>query len=177
MQWTPDRNAGFSVATPGRLHLPVNQDPVFGYQRVNVETELDNSSSLLHWTRRMIHARKQHPCFGLGEFTDLGGSNPSVLSYVREHTDENGFTDTVLCVNNLSRFPQPVELDLRRWEGVRPVELLGGVRFPEVGELPYLLTLGGYGFYWIRLPHTAAQDQAQDLAQHESRYAAEGSTS
>jgi maltose alpha-D-glucosyltransferase/alpha-amylase len=167
MQWTPDRNGGFSVATPGRLHLPVIQDPVFGYQRVNVETELDNSSSLLHWTRRMIHARKQHPCFGLGEFADLGGSNPSVLSYVREHVDENGFTDTVLCVNNLSRFPQPVELDLRRWEGVRPVELLGGVRFPEIGELPYLLTLGGYGFYWIRLPQTEAQADAHYAVQQE----------
>jgi maltose alpha-D-glucosyltransferase/alpha-amylase len=173
MQWTPDRNAGFSVATPGKLHLPVNQDPVFGYQRVNVETELDNSSSLLHWTRRMIHTRKQHPSFGLGGFVDLGGSNPSVLSYVREHTDENGYTDTVLCVNNLSRFPQPVELDLRRWEGVRPVELLGGVRFPEIGELPYLLTLGGYGFYWIRLPQTEAQVDAYLAVQEDAR--AEGS--
>ncbi len=155
MQWTPDRNAGFSSATPGRLNLPPIQDPVFGYQRVNVETELDNSSSLLHWTRRMIQARKQHPCFGLGEFHDLGGSNPSVLSYVRSYTDAEGRTDSVLCVNNLSRFPQPVELDLRRWEGVVPVELVGGVRFPQVGELPYLLTLGGYGFYWIRLPDPA----------------------
>jgi maltose alpha-D-glucosyltransferase/alpha-amylase len=88
----------------------------------------------------------------MGAFTDLGGSNPSVLSYVREHTDEQGNTDTVLCVNNLSRFPQPVELDLRRFEGVAPIELLGGVRFPEIGELPYLLTLGAYGFYWFRLP-------------------------
>jgi maltose alpha-D-glucosyltransferase/alpha-amylase len=155
MQWTSDRNAGFSIATPGRLHLPAIQDPVFGYQAVNVEAELDNSPSLLHWTRRMIHARKQHPCFGLGDFADLGGSNPSVLSYVREYTydgDDGPVTDTVLCVNNLSRFPQPVELDLRRWEGVVPVELIGGVRFPQIGELSYLLTLGGYGFYWIRLP-------------------------
>ncbi len=160
MQWTPDRNAGFSIATPGKLHLPPIQDPVFGYQRVNVETELDDSSSLLHWTRRMIHARKQHPSFGLGEFTDLGGSNPTVLSYMREHVDDDGNKDTVLCVNNLSRFPQPVELDLRRWEGVRPVELLGGVRFPQVGELPYLLTLGGYGFYWIRLPAPSPEDDA-----------------
>ncbi len=85
MQWTPDRNAGFSRATPGRLHLPPVQDPVYGYQRVNVETELDNPSSLLHWTRRMILARKRHAAFGLGEFIDLGGSNPTVLSYVREY--------------------------------------------------------------------------------------------
>ncbi len=147
MQWTPDRNAGFSPANPGKLHLPLVQDPVFGYQRVNVEAEIENASSLLHWTRKMILARKNHPAFGLGTFRDLGGSNPSVLSYVREHGE-----DAVLCVNNLSRFPQPVELDLRRWEGVTPVELLGGARFPQVGELPYLLTLGGYGFYWFRLP-------------------------
>ena len=100
----------------------------------------------------MIQTRKQHPSFGLGDFHDLGGSNPSVLSYVREFVDDDGTTDTVLCVNNLSRVAQPVELDLRQWEGVQPVELLGGVRFPQVGELPYLLTLGGYGFYWIRLP-------------------------
>jgi maltose alpha-D-glucosyltransferase/alpha-amylase len=100
----------------------------------------------------MIHARKKHPAFGLGTFSDLGGSNPSVLSYVREHVDPDGTVDRVLCVHNLSRFPQPVELDLRRFEGVAPVELLGGVRFPEIGELPYLLTLGAYGFYWFRLP-------------------------
>jgi maltose alpha-D-glucosyltransferase/alpha-amylase len=146
MQWTPDRNAGFSTATPGRLALPTNQDPVYGYQRVNVETELENASSLLHWTRRMIHARKQHPAFGLGSFYDLGGSNPTVLSYAREYDD-----DVIVCVNNLSRFPQPVELDLRRFEGRVPVELLGGVTFPGIGELPYLLTLGAYGFYWFRL--------------------------
>ena len=104
----------------------------------------------------MIHARKKHHAFGLGTFTDLGGSNPSVLSYVREYTTTNpdGTTesDRVLCVHNLSRFPQPVELDLRRFEGVHPIELLGGVRFPQIGELPYLLTLGAYGFYWFRLP-------------------------
>ncbi len=108
---------------------------------------MENSSSLLHWTRRMIHARRQHDAFGLGTFHDLGGSNPSVLSYAREHGD-----DVIVCVNNLSRFPQPVELDLRQWEGRSPIEMLGGVPFPAVGELPYLLTLGGYGFYWFRLP-------------------------
>jgi len=147
MHWTPDRNAGFSTATPGRLALPVIMDPVFGYQSVNVEAQLANTSSLLHWTRRMIHIRKQHPAFGLGGFRDPGGSNPAVLAYLREFGD-----DVMLCVNNLSRFPQPVELDLRAFEGVRPVETLGGVEFPRIGELPYLLTLGGYGFYWFRLP-------------------------
>ena len=159
MQWTPDRNAGFSAATPGKLTLPAIQDPVYGYQSVNVEAQMENPSSLLQWTRRMIHARKQHPAFGLGDFADLGGSNPSVLSYVREHTDANGVTDTMLCVNNLSRFPQPVELDLRRWEGARPIELLGGVPLPVIGELSYLLTLTGYGFYWFRLiPPPPAQE-------------------
>ncbi len=144
MQWTPDRNAGFSTATPGRLSLPTIMDPVFGYQAVNVEAEVENTSSLLHWTRRMIQARKQHPAFGLGTFSDLGGSNPSVFSFSRDFGD-----DTVLCVNNLSRFPQPVELDLRRWEGYEPIEMIGHVRFPRIGELPYLLTLSGHNFYWF----------------------------
>ena len=113
---------------------------------MNVESQLTNTSSLLHWTRRMIEVRKQNPAFGLGDFIDLGGSNPSVLSYVRVFGD-----DIVVCVNNLSRFPQPVELDLRRFEGCQPIELMGGVRFPPIGELPYLLTLATHGFYWFRL--------------------------
>jgi maltose alpha-D-glucosyltransferase/alpha-amylase len=148
MQWTADRNAGFSSATPGKLDRPVIQDPVFGYQAVNVEAQLENSSSLLHWTRRMIHTRRNHPAFGLGTFHDLGGSNSTVLSYVREHVAEDGTEDIILCVNNLSRFPQPVEL-------------LGRVPFPEIGELPYLLTLAGYGFYWFRLtaPETTEEGQ------------------
>jgi maltose alpha-D-glucosyltransferase/alpha-amylase len=159
MQWTPDRNAGFSSATPGKLHLPAIQDPVYGYQSVNVEAQLEDSSSLLQWTRRMIHARRGHPAFGLGRFLDLGGTNPAVLSYAREHVSPDGAgTDVIVCVNNLSRFAQPVELDLRRWEGYVPVELLGGVPFPAIGELPYLLTLGGYGFYWFRL--TAPPEEA-----------------
>jgi maltose alpha-D-glucosyltransferase / alpha-amylase len=158
MQWSPDRNASFSTATPGKLSLPVIMDPVYGYQAVNVEAEMENASSLLHWTRRMIQTRKQHPCFGMGTFTDLGGSNPSVLSYVREFGD-----DVVLCVNNLSRFPQPIELDLRQWQGVEPVELLGGVHFPTIGELPYLLTLGAHGFYWFRLPVAKPADHEESM--------------
>jgi len=146
MQWTPDRNAGFSLATPGRLPLPIIMDPVFGYQSVNVEAQTQDRSSLLHWTRRMINIRKQHPAFGLGDFRDLGGSNPSVLSYVRTHGN-----DVMLCVNNLSRFPQPVELDLSDYEGINPIEMFGGVEFPAIGQLPYLLTLAGHGFYWFRL--------------------------
>jgi maltose alpha-D-glucosyltransferase/alpha-amylase len=146
MQWTPDRNAGFSTADPGRLDLPVIMDAVYGYQVTNVEAQMANKSSLLHWTQRMIEVRKQNPAFGLGNFVDLGGSNPTVLNYVRTFGD-----DIVLCVNNLSRFPQPVELDLRRFEGMQPIELLGSVRFPPIGELPYLLTIGSHGFYWFRL--------------------------
>jgi maltose alpha-D-glucosyltransferase/alpha-amylase len=152
MQWTPDRNAGFSTCLPNRLYPPVISDPVYGYQVTNVEAQTRNTSSLLHWTRRMIQVRKVNPALGLGSFTDLGGSNPAVLSYVREFGD-----DIVLCVNNLSRFPQPVELDLRRWEGVEPIELLGGSRFPRIGELPYLLTLAGHSFYWFQLVRTAGE--------------------
>ncbi|MDQ1735632.1 MAG: maltose alpha-D-glucosyltransferase / alpha-amylase, partial [Pseudonocardiales bacterium] len=142
-----DRNAGFSTAEPGRMYLPVNSDSVYGYQVTNVEAQTRNTSSLLHWTRRMIGLRKANPAFGLGTFADLGGSNPSVLSFVREFGD-----DVVLCVNNLSRFPQAVELDLRHWEGAEPVEMTGGSHFPAIGELPYLLTLAGHGFYWLRIP-------------------------
>lgn len=153
MQWTPDRNAGFSRATPGRLTLPVIMDPVFGYQAVNVEAQSADTSSLLHWTRRMIHIRKQHAAFGFGDFTDLGGSNPCVFSFLREFDE-----DVVMCVNNLSRFPQPVELDLHGFEGTRPIETLGGTEFPAIGQLPYLLTLSGHGFYWFRLNRCSGQE-------------------
>jgi maltose alpha-D-glucosyltransferase/alpha-amylase len=146
MQWSADRNAGFSKADPQQLYLPAILDPVYGYQALNVEAQMRSSSSLLHWTRKMLAVRKQHPVFGMGDYQELGSSNPSVLAFVREFGD-----DKVLCVNNLSRFPQPVELDLRRFEGVVPVELTGLVHFPKVGELPYLLSLPGHGFMWFGL--------------------------
>jgi len=116
-----------------------------------------NSGSLLHWTKRMVEIRKRHPVFGLGGYAELGSSNPSVLAFVREYTgpvDAEGvdLSDHILCVNNLSRFPQPVELDLRRFKGITPVECMGGVTFPPIGDLPYLLTLPGHGFYWFQLP-------------------------
>ena len=160
MQWTPDRNAGFSIADPGRLHLPPIMDPVFGYQASTSRPQLDNTSSLLHWTRRMIEVAQAAP--GLRprgvprprRLEPLGALLRARARRRRRHQD------AVLCVNNLSRFPQPVELDLRRWEGVVPVELLGGGRFPKIGELPYLLTLGGYGFYWIRLPDPDTTEEA-----------------
>ncbi len=146
MQWTPDRNAGFSSCDPGRLSLPTIMDPVYGYQVTNVEASMSSPSSLLHWTRRMIEIRKQNLAFGLGSYRELPSSNPAVIAFLREYED-----DLVLCVNNFSRFAQPTELDLRAFNGRHPVELFGGVRFPAVGELPYLLTLAGHGFYWFRL--------------------------
>jgi maltose alpha-D-glucosyltransferase / alpha-amylase len=146
MQWTPDRNAGFSTTDPQRLYLPIIMDPIYGHAVINVESQMRSSTSLLQWTKRVIDVRKLHPAFGMGSYEELTGSNPSVLAFVREFGD-----DVVLCVNNLSRFPQPVELDLRRFEGMTPVELVGGVHFPRAGELPYLLTLPGHGFYWFQL--------------------------
>jgi maltose alpha-D-glucosyltransferase / alpha-amylase len=157
MQWTPDRNAGFSACDPGRLYLPVIMDPVYGYQSTNVEAQTSSSSSLLHWTKRMIEIRRQNRAFGQGTYTELGSTNPSVLAFIREYPNRPDSLgggpedDIVLCVMNLSRFPQPTELDLRDYQAIEPVELVGGVIFPKIGELPYLLTLGGYGFYWFKL--------------------------
>lgn len=155
MQWTPDRNAGFSAANPGRLYLPPCQDPVYGFQAVNVEAQRDTSTSLLNWTRTMLAVRRRYDAFATGAFRELGGSNPSMLAYVREHHDEPG--DTVLCVNNLSRFPQPIELNLQHWAGYTPVELTGHVPFPRIGQLPYLLTLPGHGFYWFQLTESEGE--------------------
>ena len=146
MQWNADRNAGFSQADPQKLYLPIVLDPVYGYQAINVDAQMRSSTSLLNWTRRLIGIRKQHPVFGMGSYAELGSSNPSVLAFVREFGD-----DRVLCVNNLSRFPQPVELDLRRYQSSTLVELTGLVPFPAVGELPYLLSLPGHGFMWFAL--------------------------
>jgi maltose alpha-D-glucosyltransferase/alpha-amylase len=161
MQWTPDRNAGFSACDPGRIYLPVIMDPVYGYQGLNVEAQSNNGSSLLNWTRRMIEVRKQHHAFAEGEFVDLGGSNPSVLAYKRQWLRPDGGEDVVLCVNNLSRFPQPVELDLSAHRGCTPVELTGGVRFPSIGDLSYLLTLPGHGFYWFQLTSPGDEGEAR----------------
>ncbi|OXM62338.1 maltose alpha-D-glucosyltransferase [Amycolatopsis vastitatis] len=161
MQWTPDRNAGFSSCDPGRIYLPVIMDPVYGYQGLNVEAQSNNDASLLNWTRRMIEVRKQHHAFAEGEFVDLGGSNPSVLAYKRQWRRPDGGEDVVLCVNNLSRFPQPVELDLSAHRGCTPVELTGGVRFPSIGDLSYLLTLPGHGFYWFQLTSPGDEGEAR----------------
>jgi len=146
MQWTPDRNGGFSRADFARLYLPPIVDPVYGFQAVNVEAEMRDQSSMVHWMRRMLQVRKQHPLFGTGSFEVIPADNPSVLAYVRCEGD-----DIVLCVNNLSRFAQPAELPLQRFDGKTPIELLGRVPFPRIGELPYFVTLGPYAFYWFQL--------------------------
>ncbi|MEV0568636.1 maltose alpha-D-glucosyltransferase [Dactylosporangium sp. NPDC049742] len=152
MQWTPDRNAGFSQANPGRLYLPAIQDHVYGYQSINVEAQKESSTSVLNWTRTMLQVRRRHEAFAVGVFRELGGSNPSILAFVRVHEE-----DVVLCVNNLSRFPQPIELNLQQWAGYTPIELTGHVQFPNIGQLPYLLTLPGHGFYWFQLVAPAEQ--------------------
>ena len=146
MQWSGDRNAGFSRALPARLYSPVLLDPVYGYQSVNVEAQLSDSSSLLHWTRNMIGLRKLFKVFGRGAIEFLRPSNRKILAYLRTSDKEK-----ILCVANLSRFAQPVELDLARFEGVVPVEMLGYVEFPPIQREPYRLTLGPYGYLWFEL--------------------------
>jgi maltose alpha-D-glucosyltransferase/alpha-amylase len=146
MQWSSDRNAGFSRANPQQLFLPVILDPIFGYQATNVESQDSDPSSLLNWMRRMVAVRKQHPAFGRGTMTLLYPSNRKVLAYAREHEGE-----TILCVVNLSRAAQAVELDLAQWKGTVPVELIGRSAFPPIGELPYLVTMPAFGFYWFVL--------------------------
>lgn len=146
MQWTPDRNGGFSRADPQGLYLPAIQDPVYGYAAINVEAQLREPGSLLNWTRRMLAVRKTTQAFGRGTFTLLQPGNRKILAYVREHDD-----DVILCVANVSRAAQPVELDLSTWVGRVPVEMLGRTAFPTIGDRPYQLTLPGHGFFWFRL--------------------------
>jgi maltose alpha-D-glucosyltransferase / alpha-amylase len=151
MQWTPDRNAGFSSADFAQLFLPPLMDPVYGFQAVNVEQQQRDGSSFLHWLRRMISVRRQHPVLAVGQFEMLHAQNPSVLAYLRRGLGGDGEEDIVLCVNNLSRFPQPCELMLEQLAGKVPIELTGRVPFPPIGELPYFVTLAGHGFYWFEL--------------------------
>ncbi len=146
MQWRPERNAGFSHADPQRLYLPPIMDAIYGYESVNVEAQLREPASLLNWTRRLLAVRKEFHSFGRGKLTFLRPGNRKILAYVREYQDE-----VVLCVANLGRNAQPVELDLARFKGRVPVELMGRTPFPPIGELPYLLTLAGHGFLWFQL--------------------------
>ncbi|MDQ2833444.1 MAG: maltose alpha-D-glucosyltransferase [Acidobacteriota bacterium] len=146
MQWNGDRNAGFSRATPGRLYSPVIMDPVFGYEAINVEAQQSDPSSLLTWMRNMISLRKLFRVFGRGTLVFLEPSNRKVLAYLRKDG-----TGQVLCVANLSRFAQPVDLDLAALAGLVPIEMLGYVEFPAITRDPYRLTLGPYGFLWLEL--------------------------
>jgi maltose alpha-D-glucosyltransferase/alpha-amylase len=146
MQWTPDRNAGFSRADPATLFLPPIMDAVYGYQALNVEAQSRSLSSLLNWMKRLIGVRKSLKVFGRGTLTFLYPSNRAVLTYLRQHEDF-----TVLCVSNLSRSAQAVELDLSAFAGRIPVELLGQTSFPMIGEGFYTVTLQGHGFYWFQL--------------------------
>jgi maltose alpha-D-glucosyltransferase/alpha-amylase len=146
MQWSPDRNAGFSRADPQRLYLPPIMDPVYGYEAVNVEAQLRSPSSLLHWTRRLVATRSRYKAFGRGTLAFLEPGNRKVLAYLREHGGE-----AMLCVANLSRVPQAVELDLARFDGRVPVELFGQESFPPLGKLPYLVMLPGHGYMAFRL--------------------------
>ncbi|MCB0964427.1 MAG: alpha-glucosidase C-terminal domain-containing protein, partial [Acidimicrobiales bacterium] len=163
MQWTPDRNGGFSSADFAQLYLPAQMDPVYGYGSINVESQLRNPGSLLHWVQNMVHARKQHPVFGTGTFEVVDVANDAVLVFlrrqVRDHPRDDGqLEDVVLCVNNLSPDAQPVEMDLSALAGKRPVELFGRVPFPKIGELPYFVTLPPYGFYWFSLVDELGDD-------------------
>jgi len=146
MQWSSDRNGGFSRADPARLFAPPIQDPVYGYQSINVEAQERYPFSLLNWMKRMIAMRKQHPVLGRGALEFVSCSNRKVLAYLREL--EN---DAILCVANLSRSVQPVELDLAPFAGFVPIEVLGYTEFPIIGERRYFLTLGPYDFYWFEL--------------------------
>jgi maltose alpha-D-glucosyltransferase/alpha-amylase len=146
MQWTGDRNGGFSRADFAQLYLPPLMDPVYGYQAKNIEAQLRTPTSLLRWMRRLIALRKEHPVFGLGTFQALVPENRRIFAHIREYED-----DIALCVHNLASSAQAVELDLSWYEGRHPVEMFGRTRFPRIGQLPYLLTLAPRGFYWFLL--------------------------
>jgi maltose alpha-D-glucosyltransferase/alpha-amylase len=146
MQWSGDRNAGFSRADPSALYQPVILDPIYNYQAVNVEAQLRSPTSFLNWLRRLIQVRREHKVFGRGNLEFVTSRNRHVVAYTRSYQELHA-----LIINNLSRFSQPVELDLSRFKGAAVVEMIGNVSFPTVGELPYLITLGPHGFYWLRI--------------------------
>lgn len=162
MQWTSDRNAGFSRADFARLYFPVIMDPVYGYQAVNVEAQQRYSTSLLNWVREMIHLRKRHAVFGRGALSFIKPQNRKVFAFVRT------LDETVLCVFNLSQFAQPVELDLKLYSGLIPTEMLGGTDFPSIGEGPYQLALAPRGFYWFLLKTNKAECGDSNPSKEES---------
>ena len=151
MQWTSDRNGGFSRANPQALVLPPIMDPIYGFQANNVEAQHSDPYSLLNWMRRMLQVRGKHRSFGRGTLKLIYPTNRKILAYLREHEDADGNSETILCVANVSHAAQAVEIDLSVFNGRVPVELLGGTAFPPIGQLPYLLTLPPFGFYWFIL--------------------------
>jgi maltose alpha-D-glucosyltransferase/alpha-amylase len=162
MQWSQDRNGGFSRADPERLFLPAIQDPIYGFEAVNVEAQLRSPSSLLNWMRRMIAVRRNQPALGRGTFRFLYPTNRRVLAYIREFNGEH-----ILCVANLSRAPQAVELDLSELKGLTPIELTGGSVFPSIADHPFLLTLPAYGFFWFSLKQITTEEHGPPSAQPE----------
>ena len=171
MQWTPDRNGGFSRCDPARLYLPMIMDPVYGYEAVNVEAQSRSLASLLSWTKRLISVRKSSKVFGRGSLTFIRPANRSVLVYVRQYENE-----VVLCVANLSRSAQAAEIDLAPWRGRVPFELLGRTNFPPIGKSPYLVTLGPYGFFWflLREPEASMVESPRIWAEFETLVVTDG---
>jgi maltose alpha-D-glucosyltransferase/alpha-amylase len=159
MQWTPDRNGGFSRCDPARLYAPPVMDPVYGYEAVNVEAQSRSLSSLLSWTKRMIAVRKSSKVFGYGSLTFVRPSNRAIFAYVREYQGE-----VLLCVANLSRSAQAAELDLSPWRGWTPMEMIGRTEFPPVRDQPYLVTLTPYGFLWFQLCENLQRHESPPLA-------------
>jgi maltose alpha-D-glucosyltransferase / alpha-amylase len=159
MQWSSDRNGGFSRANPQKLILPTIMDPEYRYETVNVEVQQANPRSLLWWMKRAIALRKRHPAFARGTLTMLAPENRKVLAFLRQDADE-----TLLVVVNLSRASQWVELDLTPWKDVRPLELFGNVEFPPISEKPYLLTLGGHDVYWFSLSRRVVTKPRMDAS-------------
>jgi maltose alpha-D-glucosyltransferase / alpha-amylase len=156
MQWTPDRNGGFSRCDPARLYLPMVMDPVYGYEAINVEAQSRSLASLLSWNKRLISVRKSSKIFGRGSLSFIRPANRSVFVYVRQYQN-----DVLLCVANLSRSAQAAEIDLSPWRGRIPFEMLGRTNFPPIGESAYVVTLGPYGFYWFQLCETVGSIEAQ----------------
>jgi maltose alpha-D-glucosyltransferase/alpha-amylase len=150
MQWTGDRNGGFSRADFAQLYLPTLMDPVYGFQAVNVEAQLRTPTSLLRWLHRFVALRKEHPVFGLGTYEALRPENPRIFAHIRRYAD-----DIILCVHNFARSAQAVELDLSEFEGYVPEEMMGRSKFPPIGKLPYLLTLAPRGWFWFQLQKEA----------------------
>ena len=155
MQWSMDRNGGFSRADPAQMVLPPIMDANYGFQAVNVEAQAADPHSLLNWTRRMLAVRGRHQAFGRGTQRFLYPGNRKVLAFLREHTGADGQAETILCVSNVSRTAQAVELDLSAFVGRVPVDIVGGSVFPPIGQLSYLLTLPPYGFFWFLLAAAA----------------------